>query len=107
MIYIPFAGVGAEGMHNDGNLTWRSTAAYASPPPPPPSLPCFTADVTADGKFQCPECKQKEGGTLRIITHNYGCPNKGREYCQRTTGGKRRNKKTKKRTRRHRRTRRN
>lgn len=40
-------------------------------------------DAVKDGeKYMCPICRAKEGGSLRIITHNYDCVNKGKLYCQ-------------------------
>ena len=42
---------------------------------------CFVADKE-NGKYVCPECKAVEGGSKRIITHNFNCKNKGKEYCQ-------------------------
>jgi hypothetical protein len=46
-----------------------------------PSSNCFVADEK-DKKYVCPECKAVEGGSARIITHNFNCKNKGKEYCQ-------------------------
>jgi len=46
-----------------------------------PSSNCFVADKE-NGKYVCPECKAVEGGSARIITHNFNCKNKGKEYCQ-------------------------
>ena len=36
----------------------------------------------SEGKYKCPECGQKEGGQLRIITHTFNCPFKRLPYCQ-------------------------
>jgi hypothetical protein len=64
------------------------------------TIECFEASVGEDGKLYCPECTAKEGGTMRIITHYFKCPNKGKEYCQKYSGGakkrsmKRKHKKT-------------
>ena len=49
---------------------------------------CYDAIITSDGKYQCPECKNIEGGTLRVITHKYKCLNTDRKYCK-TSGGRR------------------
>jgi len=46
-----------------------------------PSSNCFVADEK-DKKYMCPECKAVEGGSAHIITHNFNCKNKGKEYCQ-------------------------
>ena len=60
---------------------------------------CYQANEV-NGKYQCPECKAVEGGTLRIISHYVKCPNTGKEYCQRyASGGKRTSKKTRKQSR--------
>ncbi len=67
--------------------------------------PCYDAILNESGKYQCPSCKNIEGGTLRVITHNYDCKYKGKPYCQQTSsvlGGKRKTRKTKKNNRRHR-----
>ncbi len=68
-------------------------------------IECFEASMI-DGKYFCPECNSKEGGTSRIITHTWNCSNKGKEYCQRLQKGgkkktmKRKNKKHSKKSRR-------
>jgi hypothetical protein len=47
-----------------------------------PSSNCFVADKE-NGKYVCPECKAVEGGSKRIITHNFNCKNKSMpRYCQ-------------------------
>jgi hypothetical protein len=43
---------------------------------------CFDAEINDDGKYFCPECKRVEGGTLRTLTHNFGCTNNGLKICQ-------------------------
>lgn len=48
--------------------------------------PCYNAEVNESNKFRCPECKTAEAGTLRVITHNYNCSNKGKHYCQNKNG---------------------
>ena len=47
-----------------------------------PSSNCFVADENEKKQYVCPECKAVEGGSARIITHNFNCKNKGKEYCQ-------------------------
>jgi len=47
-----------------------------------PSSNCFVADENEKKLYVCPECKAVEGGSARIITHNFNCKNKGKEYCQ-------------------------
>ena len=47
-----------------------------------PSSDCFVADENEKKLYVCPECKAVEGGSARIITHNFNCKNKGKEYCQ-------------------------
>ncbi len=42
---------------------------------------CYNAAKDGE-KFMCPICQAKEGGSLRMITHNWDCPNKGKLYCQ-------------------------
>jgi hypothetical protein len=63
---------------------------------------CFDAEINDDGKYFCPECKKVEGGTLRTLTHNFGCTNKGLKICQlsqeQSAGRKRRRNKTNKKT---------
>ena len=63
---------------------------------------CFDAEINDDGKYFCPECKQVEGGTLRTLTHFFGCKNKGLQICQlsqkQSAGRKRRRNKTNKKT---------
>jgi len=66
---------------------------------------CYEAELNDSGKYQCPSCKNVEGGTLRLITHNYACKYKGKPYCQQTSsvlGGKRKTRKTMKKNRRRR-----
>jgi len=47
-----------------------------------PSSICFVADENEKKQYVCPECKAVEGGSARIITHNFNCKNKDKEYCQ-------------------------
>jgi hypothetical protein len=67
-------------------------------------LPCYQATLT-DNKFSCPLCGAKEGGTSRIITHfvigNSDCPNKHKQYCQQSKGGRRKTKKARRNRRRY------
>ncbi len=42
---------------------------------------CYDA-IKEGEKFVCPVCRAKEGGSSRMITHNWNCPNKGKVYCQ-------------------------
>ena len=69
---------------------------------------CFDAEINDDGKYFCPECKTVEGGTLRTLTHNFGCTNKGLKICQlsqeQSAGRKRRRNKTNKKTKRSKKT---
>jgi hypothetical protein len=84
-------------------------ARFAAKKPAEPAelAQCYTADIM-NGKYVCPKCGNVEGGTLRIITHNFNCPNYKKEYCQRNQfGGRRRTtrksrRKVKKTRRRHR-----
>ena len=70
-----------------------------------PSSNCFVADENEKKLYVCPECKAVEGGSARIITHNFNCKNKGKEYCQK--GSKRsRTKRSKSRSKKARKTRR-
>jgi hypothetical protein len=57
---------------------------------------CFEAGLTADNKYQCPLCKSIEGGTLRIITHPFSCPNRSKKICQQIKGGRRKHRVTRK-----------
>jgi hypothetical protein len=57
---------------------------------------CYEADLTVHNKYQCPLCKSIEGGTLRIITHPFTCPNKFKKYCKQIKGGRRKHKVTRK-----------
>ncbi len=66
---------------------------------------CYEAEINESGKYRCPNCKNVEGGSLRVITHNYGCKYKGKPYCQQTStvlGGKRKTRKIMKNKRRRR-----
>ncbi len=45
-------------------------------------MKCFDAVLTDGGKYICPQCGQKEGGQLRIITHTWNCPYNRLPYCQ-------------------------
>jgi hypothetical protein len=74
----------------------RKTEKPSSHEPEKPAE-CYTADVV-DGKYVCPICKNVEGGTMRIITHNFNCPNRGKKYCQ-AGGSKRRGNKRRRTTR--------
>ncbi len=60
---------------------------------------CYEANINDNGKYVCPSCGSSEGGTMRIITHNFNCPNKGKKYCQSPnnfSGGKRKSRQNKK-----------
>jgi hypothetical protein len=49
---------------------------------------CYDPNKLEDGKYQCPICLSKEGGSMRIITHNNNCPNRGKKYCGQLGGRK-------------------
>jgi len=51
---------------------------------------CYDPNITNDGKHQCPICKSVEKGTSRLINHNFGCQNKGKNYCVQSGGRKKR-----------------
>jgi hypothetical protein len=51
---------------------------------------CYDPNILEDGKYQCPICLSKEGGSLRIITHKYNCPNNTKKYCGQFGGRKKR-----------------
>ncbi len=51
---------------------------------------CYDPNILENGKYQCSICKSVEGGTERIISHNYNCPNKGKKYCGQLGGRKNR-----------------
>jgi hypothetical protein len=55
------------------------------------------------GKRKCPICHAVEGGTLRIITHYFGCKNKqgGRKNRKPTKKNRRRNRRSSKKNRRN------
>jgi hypothetical protein len=61
--------------------------------------------VDEDGKRKCPYCNAVEGGTSRIITHNFNCknPNKrgGRKNRKPTKKNRRRNRRSSKKNRRN------
>lgn len=66
----------------------------SEPPILPYKGPCYDATII-DGKYVCPVCKSVEEGSLRIITHNFDCVNKNKDYCRKLKTGGRRTRATK------------
>ena len=67
-------------------------------------MDCYKATLNKSNKYTCPKCNAVEGGERRIITHNYDCDYRGKEYCEKLKGvggGRRRNKKTLRKNRRY------